>query len=940
MFKSLWLKNRFKNNFKGSLGSLLFLFVFVGVSAQLPQKWYLGKGEVLDFTVEPFQIKKNGLNVDSLVYGNYKTNIFQVVDSLYFVQNQYLFSKKNNDFELNDFPILQKIDSTELFRLEMLDIIDSLLLMAHDSTLILYNLKNEKISTRKLSKKISQARFLKKSRYLQIFLAINENEIHILDGVNLNNDTIINVKNFLTGIDSIDYNGLKIVHTMKLNDSTLYFKMLSQSVNHSVLLSGSYNRQGFFELDVIGRPKTVKYLVEKDGSFAGYKTLGIEMAIRSPNDSITYTVEFEYEQVSHSRSYYTDHIPTGRIILKSYMTNTPLLNDSIVINGNWDFNPNNSDILNYNFQIAPNGNLLFIRNYDRVGAKGISYILEIEKPNDFSNINKKIIRKILLDTLSRYELGNQLPVCNLSYKKLRFLRAKQCTNELKLFADADSFFQKFEWHVANDTGGFDVFTGKNLRYPSKGKRTFYVKVKGIAKSGYFAWYSDTISFNTQPKAAFTVDTSQWCQWVGLQLQNTSVSEGAKSNSFTWQLLQNDTIKKTYSGKNPYLKFNANGSFDIRLIYNDGICVDTFTRKAAINIIPAPKPVFKVLDSAVCERDSVVVIDRAVGQVSEREFQWSDGFTTDQKRHARFFDSVGQFKITQTLTGPTGCVTKDSQWVRIRPGFTKKDSTEMLSASVLDSHLVLLKWKTNPNNMVYGIVRQQKAQNPRPISVWGHAQDSIIDTVPNSTRITQYQYYITLNDSCYNQSRPSNTAITMVLSRKNYNNQYAVLTWNAYEKWYGGVKEYVIESSENKRDWLPIDVSGQLTYPDYRLPQLQSDTVYYRIKAIEQNGNQQHSYSNVVKVPINTTLFIPNAFSPNGDGVNDIFKIGHFGLKEFECKIYSSTGQIVSYSTNPDEIWDGEFNELPYPIGNYRYVIKAIDQKGKELYYEGTLVLIR
>ena len=588
-------------------------------------------------------------------------------------------------------------------------------------------------------------------------------------------------------------------------------------------------------------------------------------------------------------------------------------------------------------RLMPDGKIYFANNdYD-----GDYFIGYINRPNEElvrENIFEKAINVTNGKKPKEYCFG--LPHSLNDYKKLRFLRAKQCTNELKLFADADSFFQKFEWYVANDTGGFDVFTGKNLRYPSKGKRTFYVKVKGIAKTGYYAWYSDTITFNTQPKAAFTVDTSQWCQWVGLQLQNTSVSEGAKSNSFTWQLLQNDTIKKTYSGKNPYLTFNANGSFDIRLIYNDGICVDTFTRKAAINIIPAAKPVFQVRDSAVCKRDSVVVIDKAVGQVSKREYQWSDGFISNQRRHARFFDSVGQYKIIQTLTGPTGCITKDSQWVRIRPGFTKNDSTEMLTASVLDSHLVLLKWKTNPNNMIYGIYRQQKGQNFWPIDVWGHSQDSIIDTVPNTTRTTQYQYFVRMGDSCFNMSKESNHASTMVLSRKNYNNQYVVLTWNAYEKWYGGVKEYVIESSENKRDWLPIDASGQLSYPDYRLPQLQSDTVYYRIKAIEQNGNQQHSYSNVVKVPINTTLFIPNAFRPNGDGVNDIFKIGHFGLQEFECKIYSSTGQIVSYSTNPDEIWDGEFNELPYPMGNYRYVIKAIDQKGKELYYEGTLVLIR
>ena len=94
------------------------------------------------------------------------------------------------------------------------------------------------------------------------------------------------------------------------------------------------------------------------------------------------------------------------------------------------------------------------------------------------------------------------------------------------------------------------------------------------------------------------------------------------------------------------------------------------------------------------------------------------------------------------------------------------------------------------------------------------------------------------------------------------------------------------------------------------------------------------------MPLTTTLFIPNAFTPNNDGINDIFKIGHFGLQSFTCQVYASTGQRVAISQNPDNIWDGTFNEEPYQKGNYRYIIKAIDQKEKELNYQGTLLLIR
>ncbi|MGB0432493.1 MAG: hypothetical protein ACPGLV_18600, partial [Bacteroidia bacterium] len=409
---------------------------------------------------------------------------------------------------------------------------------------------------------------------------------------------------------------------IRIDEKTAFLTVQSNFIDTSFQLEVCL-RDNKFVVKSIKTNKTVKVNLQDNGRFSGYKTINDMLACaKSPNDSLFYWLKYEYKKIEGP--IYTNHMPTGRLVLTTEQLFSPYKIDSTVIEGNYDLVYSSAgDLDRYNLQVLNNGNLGFIRNCDHINRtnKRVSHLSYITRPNEFGNLRSRLRSKhIILDTIKRYDYGYYFPISTTHYKKLRFLRAKQCTNELKLFADADSFFQKFEWHVANDTGGFDLFTGKNLRYPSKGRRTFYVKVKGIAKSGYFAWYSDTITFNTQPKAAFTMDTSQWCQWVGLQLKNTSVSEGAKSNSFTWQLLQNDTIKKTYSGKNPYLTFNANGSFDIRLIYNDGICVDTFTRKAAINIIPAPKPVFNVRDSAVCERDSIVVIDKAVGLVSKREYQ--------------------------------------------------------------------------------------------------------------------------------------------------------------------------------------------------------------------------------------------------------------------------------------------------------------------------------
>lgn len=247
---------------------------------------------------------------------------------------------------------------------------------------------------------------------------------------------------------------------------------------------------GMFKFEQIEEYKTVKLDLRDDGRFLGYGPVrNMLTCSKSPNDSLLYWMHFEYKKTKEP--IYINYRPTGRLILSVKELFPPFRVDSVVLNGNftlWSFSVF-ADITRYNIQKTNNGQIAFIRNHDKIRGtnQAMVYLSFIKNPNQFDNLASRIRQKqFILDTLKRYDFGYYLPLSSTPYKKLRFLRGKTCTNELRLFADADSFYQNFEWHIANDTGGYDVFTGKNLKYPSKGKRTFYVKVKGIAQSGYFA----------------------------------------------------------------------------------------------------------------------------------------------------------------------------------------------------------------------------------------------------------------------------------------------------------------------------------------------------------------------------------------------------------------------------------------------------------------------
>lgn len=71
------------------------------------------------------------------------------------------------------------------------------------------------------------------------------------------------------------------------------------------------------------------------------------------------------------------------------------------------------------------------------------------------------------------------------------------------------------------------------------------------------------------------------------------------------------------------------------------------------------------------------------------------------------------------------------------------------------------------------------------------------------------------------------------------------------------------------------------------------------------------------------LRVPNAFSPNGDGKNDEFRVEYRSIREFNCQVFNRWGKLVYEWSDPAKGWDGTINGLPAPEGAYYYVIRAM-----------------
>ncbi|MBK8681166.1 MAG: gliding motility-associated C-terminal domain-containing protein [Bacteroidetes bacterium] len=92
--------------------------------------------------------------------------------------------------------------------------------------------------------------------------------------------------------------------------------------------------------------------------------------------------------------------------------------------------------------------------------------------------------------------------------------------------------------------------------------------------------------------------------------------------------------------------------------------------------------------------------------------------------------------------------------------------------------------------------------------------------------------------------------------------------------------------------------------------------------------------------------IPNAFSPNGDGVNDHLVIFGAAIQELDIYIYNRWGELVyasddlSLLNNSDMGWDGTFNGEPQEMGSYAYVLIVKGGSGKSIQLNGSITLVR
>jgi gliding motility-associated-like protein len=202
----------------------------------------------------------------------------------------------------------------------------------------------------------------------------------------------------------------------------------------------------------------------------------------------------------------------------------------------------------------------------------------------------------------------------------------------------------------------------------------------------------------------------------------------------------------------------------------------------------------------------------------------------------------------------------------------------------------------------------------------------------------YCYKVAFIDECGSTSAASPALCTIFLDQVSGGN----LEWTNNSPFgNANISKFEIQSFNEQTNVPKLEATKNFNETSYA-PNLEDFEfeAKYIIKATSANGNA--SFSNTYTIPIAVKLFLSDAFSPNGDNINDVLTIkgSTKRITSFEIQIYNRWGIPVFTSTDPAKTWDGKFQDNYAPSDTYSFKINAKLNDGKELTKSGKFLLLR
>ncbi|MFD1143968.1 gliding motility-associated C-terminal domain-containing protein [Larkinella insperata] len=201
----------------------------------------------------------------------------------------------------------------------------------------------------------------------------------------------------------------------------------------------------------------------------------------------------------------------------------------------------------------------------------------------------------------------------------------------------------------------------------------------------------------------------------------------------------------------------------------------------------------------------------------------------------------------------------------------------------------------------------------------------------------YCYQVVYQSACGVSSEPSKTVCTILLNSKTA----TTINWTGDAPFADeAIDRYIIEKVDGSGAVLEeiavgLDTSYEPVQDDPSVLEIR-----FRVKAVSKSGAISYSNFYTYLFPQEQRLFVPDAFTPNGDGTNDLLEVkGSTNFQSMQLTVYNRWGEVV-FRTENREGWDGTINGQPAQPGTYAYRINVVNVEGKKTEKTGSVLLIR
>lgn len=457
------------------------------------------------------------------------------------------------------------------------------------------------------------------------------------------------------------------------------------------------------------------------------------------------------------------------------------------------------------------------------------------------------------------------------------------------------------WNFGDVTTSNDTSSVKNpsYTYPDTGQ---YV-VQLIVNPGINC--SDTaykvVNIRLGVEASFTADAQ--CTFTPLQFIDNSVSDDGVINNWNW----NFGDGTTENAQNPTHQFTNPGNALVELMVETDLgCKDTFS--APVTVYPTTLPNPTPADTFVCDLDTVQLSAGANGIA----YTWSPDYEINNLNSAnpKVSPNVTTTYVVQ-LTNEFNCIGTDSVVIQVTDTViaTAWPDTTVCAGQPVQLHAegaVYYHW--TPADEVF-FKQSRNAYYARPFET--------------STYVV-YSYI----GSCFDVDTVHIQALPIPFVQTS-----EAQTINQ------GDTAFLHATGADVYSWSPaITLSDANSSDPLAFPLI---TTSYIVTGSLENGCSI-SDTTIVYVTHDHYLYIPNAFSPNGDGVNDRFAFFTKGIRDIlYVRVYNRWGEKVFESEDWDlSAWDGTYRGKAAPVGVYVYVIQAETFDNDVLQETGNISLLR